>query len=108
MTRIIGRLTSIGAGREPSASRGTAVAPAYWIPVRSLDFNDTQETKDNESGLGTIDAVSDNVILRQWSQGSVEGKIYDLSEGLILRSLFGAAPTSVQRASSGVYDHTYA
>lgn len=105
MTRIIGRLTSVGIAKE--GTRGTAVAPVYFVPVRSLDFEDRVDTKDNESGFGTIDAAQDNVVIKQWADGGFEGKIYDLSEGVILRALCGAAPGSVQRAASGVYDHTF-
>lgn len=105
MARIIGRLTSVGIAKE--AVRGTALAPTYWVGVRSLDFEDTIETKDNESGFGAIDAVQDSAIIKQWAEGGFEGKIYDLSEGVILRALCGAAPVSAQRAASGVYDHTF-
>lgn len=106
MTRIIGRLTSIGLGKE--ATRGTIVAPTYWVPVRALDFDDKTEVKANESGFGNINAVQDASIVRQWSDGSFEGKVFDQSEGVILRALFGAAPSSVQRTTTGVYDHTFA
>lgn len=105
MPRIIGRLTSIGIAKE--ATRGTAAVPTYWVPVRDLDFDDKLELKDNESGYGTIDAVQDSQILQQWSEGSFGGKIFDISEGVILRGVFGQAPVSVQRAASGVYDHTF-
>jgi hypothetical protein len=105
MPRIIGRLTNIGLGKE--TTRGTVVAPTYWVPVRDLDFDDHLEMKDNESGFGTIDAVQDSGILQQYADGGFGGKIFDMSEGLILSGVFGQAPTSVQRASSGTYDHTF-
>lgn len=106
MSRIIGRLTSIGAAKE--AVRGTALAPTFWIPVRDLDFDDQLEKKSNESGYGVISQLSDADVIKQWSEGSFGGKIMDRSIGLILTALFGSSPTSVQRATSGVYDHTYA
>lgn len=107
MGRIIGRLTSIGIGREPSGARGTPVAAGYWIPVRELDFNDRQEMADNESGYGNINAVQDSAVVKQSGEGSFAGKVFDLSEGVILRSVLGSGATSTQRAASGVYDHVF-
>lgn len=106
MSRIIGRLTSIGIAKE--TSRGTPVAPAYWIPIRSLDFDDSQTLQDNESGFGTIDAIQDSEILQRWSEGSFEGKIYDQSEGVLLRAVFGQGPTSTQIGVTGTYNHVFA
>jgi hypothetical protein len=105
MPRIIGRLTSIGLAKE--ASRGTSVTPAYWIPVRGLTFDDNQTMQDNESGFGTIDAIQDSAMLQRWSEGDFAGKVYDQSEGLVLSGVFGQAPVSTQRASTGTYDHVF-
>jgi len=105
MPRIIGRLTKIGIGKE--TVRGTAVAPTYWVPVRELDFDDQTELTSNESGYGNIVDTQDQRITKTWGEGSYGGKIFDRSVGLELTGVFGQSPTSVQRASSGVYDHTY-
>lgn len=107
MSRIIGRLTSVGIAKE--AVRGTAVAPSFWVPVRDLDFDDTVDTKDNESGFGVITGISDSDIIKQWSEGGYEGKIFDKSIGLELAALFGASPTSSAHAgATGAYDHAFA
>lgn len=106
MSRIIGRNTKIGLFKE--AVRGTTGAPSFWIPVLDLGYDDKLELKENESGFGNIAAVSDSQIIRKWAEGTYGGKIFDRSVGLELTALFGQSPTSVQRASSGVYDHTYA
>ena len=105
MTRIIGRTASIGFAKE--TTRGTSVAPLYWIPVRSVSFDDKLDIKENESGFGNIAGQQDAQIIKQWAEGDFEGKIYDQSEGLLLRSLFGQAPASVQRTTTGVYDHDW-
>lgn len=106
MTRVIGRLTKLGLGRE--TTRGTSVAPLYWIPVLDLGFDDKFDLKDNESGFGNLAAIQDSRIVKQWAEGDYSGKIYDKSVGLELALLFGGVPTSVQRGVTGVYDNTYA
>lgn len=106
MTRISGRLTKIGLGRE--TVRGTSVVPTYWIPVLEMGFDDQLEMKDNESGFGVIAAISDSQVVRKWGEGDYSGKIFHKSVGLELFGVFGQLPTSVQRTTTGVYDHTYA
>jgi len=106
MTRIIGRLTKLGIGRE--TTRGTAVAPTYWVPVLDLSFDDKLELKNNESGYGNIAAINDASIVKKWGEGEYSGKIFHKSVGLEMVALFGQLPTSVQRTTTGVYDNTYA
>lgn len=106
MPRIIGRLTKLGIGRE--TTRGTVVAPLYWIPVLELGFDDKIELKDNESGFGNVAAIQDSQVVKKWSEGEYQGKIFDKSVGLELTALFGALPTSTQRTTTGVYDNVYA
>lgn len=105
MSRNIGRLTKIGLGRE--TTRGTAVAPTYWIPVLDLGFDDKIELKDNESGFGNLAAISDSQITKVWAEGDYEGKIFANSVGLEMVGVAGQLPTSVQRSTTGVYDNTY-
>lgn len=105
MVRIIGRLTKIGIKRE--TTRGTPVAPAYWVPVLELGYDDKFEFADNESGYGNIAIASDSQIVKQWAEGDYAGKIFDQSVGAELCALFGQLPTSVQRTTTGVYDNSY-
>lgn len=105
MTRVIGRLTKLGLGRE--TVRGTAVAPLYWIPVLDLGFDDKFDLKDNESGFGNLAAIQDSRIVKAWAEGDYSGKIYDKSVGLELALLFGGIPASTQRSTTGVYDNVY-
>jgi hypothetical protein len=105
MVRIISRLTKLGLGRE--TTRGTGVAPTYWIPVLEMSFDDTFDLKDNESGFGNLAAISDSQIVRKWGEGEFSGKIFDKSVGLEMVGVFGQLPTSVQRTTTGVYDNTY-
>lgn len=105
MTKAIGRLLSAGWAKE--ATRGTSVAPTFFPPLLDIDFEDQLELKDNEEGLGQIEGINDSQIIKRWAEGKLEGKVHEKSIGVLLTALFGQSPTSVQRASSGVYDHTY-
>jgi len=106
MTKVIGRLSAIGLGKESSA--GTAVAPTYWVPVRSIDFDDKIEVIDNDSAFGRIEELNDSDISQLYAEGTYEGKIFLNSVGMELVGVFGQSPTSTQRTSTGVYDHVYA
>ena len=105
MARIIGRLGSIGIGVE--TTRGTAVAPTFWVPVTGKDFDDKVDYIDNDSGMGNIMEKNDAIPNHRWGEGGYDGKIFDRSVGAELVALFGQAPVSTQRATSGVYDHVF-
>lgn len=106
MGKILGRLTSVGIGKE--TTRGTTVAPSYWVPVTELEFDDKVEYIFNDSGLGRIEEKNDGKVNKEWAEGSYSGKVYDRTSGVELTAVFGASPTSAQRTTTGVYDHTYA
>lgn len=106
MPEFSGRKISVGIGKE--TTRGTAVAPSYWVKHLDIDFQNKIEKIFNESAIGVLDKYSQAEIVKEWAEGKIEGKVTDKTFGLILASLFGAAPSSVQRGATGVYDHTYA
>lgn len=105
MSRIIGRLGSIGIAIE--ATRGTSAAPQFWVPVTGKDFDDKSDYIDNDSGLGNIMEKNDAIRNHLWGEGGYDGKIFDRSVGAEFTALFGQLPTSTQRATSGVYDHVF-
>lgn len=106
MAKIIGRTGAIGIGIE--ATKGTPVAAQYWIPVEGYSYDDKVEKIKNESALGRIEEMNASNIIKLWGEGDYDGKIFLNSVGAELVALFGQSPTSVQRAATGVYDHTYA
>lgn len=105
MTKVIGRLSAVGLGKESTA--GTSVAPSYWVPIRSLDFDDKANYIDNDSAMGRIEELNDSDISQKWAEGTFEGKVFLNSVGMELVGLFGQSPTSAQRTTTGVYDHTF-
>ena len=106
MAKIIGRTGAVGIGIE--STKGTKVAATYWVPVEGYSLDDKVEYVKNESAMGHIAEFNDGDITKLWCEGDYEGKIFLNSVGAELTALFGQSPTSAQRASSGVYDHTYA
>ena len=106
MTKIIGRTGAIGIGIE--ATKGTPVAAQYWIPVEGYSYDDKVEKIKNESAMGRIEEMNASNIIKRWGEGDYDGKIFLNSVGAELVALFGQSPTSVQRAVTGVYDHSFA
>lgn len=102
MADYIGRKVAVGLGAE--TVRGTAVAPAFWVRHLSLDFQRRGETVQNESALGRREKFSDSEIVRQFAEGSLEGKVNTKSIGLVLLGAFG----TVESAASGAgFEHTF-
>ncbi len=106
MAKVIGRTGAIGIAVE--ATKGTALAPTFWVPVKSYSFDDKVEYVKNDSAMGRIEENNDADIVKLWAEGEYGGKIFLNSVGAELTGVFGTSPSSVQRATSGVYDHTYA
>jgi ribosomal protein L31 len=106
MPKIIGRTGAVGIGIE--TTKGTKVAAAYWVPVQSYSYDDKIEHVTNDSAMGRIEELNAAHISKLYGEGDFEGKIFLNSVGAELVAVLGASPTSVQRASTGVYDHTYA
>ncbi len=106
MANIIGRLMSVGLGRE--TARGTAVAPGYWVPQTEFSVMDRDEKIMDDSGLGRIEQTHDGDQNHQWAEGAISGIVRDRSFGLVLLAAFGQV-SSVAKASpnTAVYDHTF-
>jgi hypothetical protein len=103
--KIIGRNIKIGIGKE--SSRGTAVAPSFWIPQMDADFDDKFEHVIDESAYGIIEDSQDLKVVKKWSEGSFSGKIEDKSFGLLLLAGFGIVSSAQKSGETLVYEHTY-
>lgn len=100
-----GRKINVGLGRE--SSRGTSVAPTYWINYLEQDIVQQAEKASNSSALGVLDKNNAAEIMKEFAGGKISGKVCDRSFGLFLTAAFGASPSSAQQGSTGVYDHTF-
>lgn len=103
MTKLIGRQVAVGIGRE--ATRGTAVAPDYWLPWMEATIETRIERALNESSIARLEDSDGADLVSKWGEGTIKGKMKDESFGLLLLSLFGTdTPSEVE---TGVYDHVY-
>lgn len=104
MSKFIGRRLSIGIAKE--TTRGTFVAPAFFIPQASLEFDDVIETLVQESAIGRIEDSFGIDTVQKKARGSLEARITDKVAGLFLLGMTGteAAPSLVE---TGVYDHVF-
>lgn len=106
MAKFIGRKVNVGIGKE--TTRGTAVAPEFWLPKMELEIDDVIEQVINESSVGVIeDAENADIVLKK-AEGSLTGRIDDTAFGLWLLATLGkvSAP-SVVSGETSVYDHTF-
>lgn len=102
MTKFVGRRGKLGLAIE--ATRGTAVAPTFWIPYATMSFAEKTETAREEQGFGVIADSDSNYVVMKMGEGEVEAQIYDKAMGVILTGLLGAAPVTT---GSNPYTHTY-
>jgi hypothetical protein len=105
MPKAIGRIINLGIGKE--ITRGTAVAPAYWLFKTELDWQEKFEQAIEESSVGVIADSVGAEIVKKWAEGSFGGDIKDKSFGLLLLSLFGSISSAVKGGETVVYEHTF-
>lgn len=103
MSKFIGSLVDVGVARE--TSRGTAVAPAYWVPKVSLSFDDKNEKVLSSESLGVIEDTHEAYVVNKSGEGDFEGEIRDKSFGLFLYSMMGSCSSAVKETTA--YNHTF-
>lgn len=107
MSKFIGRSASIGIGKE--TSRGTAVAPSYWVKWMEITNPDDQiEGVSDMASLARIEDSDAFAVIKKFATVGWKTKLMDTHPGLLLYSLFGTV-ASVSRggADAAVYDHTF-
>lgn len=104
MAKLIGRVFNVGIGKE--TTRGTAVAPSFWLPKMSFSHDDKVERVQNESSIGTIHDTEDSHVVGKISEGEISGRIADTSFGLFLLGGLGSV-ASPSLVATGVYDHVF-
>lgn len=103
MAKIIGARVAVGMGKE--SVRGTAVAPTYWVPWVSINFDDKVAKFVSEEALGVIDDAAEEFVGERWGEGDIEGEIRDKSFGLLLLATFGTVNSAVKETTA--YNHTF-
>lgn len=102
MTKFVARRGKLGLAIE--ATRGTAVAPAFWVPWATMSFKDTVEEAREEQGQGIIADGDSKYVVQKFGEGEVEAQIYDKALGVVLTGVLGASPST---GGSDPYTHTY-
>lgn len=103
MTQIIGRLEDVGIGIE--TTRGTAVAPTYWLATDEKTHDDKANIVMDDAAHGVLGEVSHAALTRQWADGTIRGSVGQSSIGAFLTLLAGAAPST--STTLGEYTHTF-
>lgn len=100
-----GREVKIGIAKE--STRGTYVAPQYWVARAAGNFDDKFDIIEDPSSRGTIDAAIGAAKSKQWAEGTVEGMVRGNEFGLILKALYGTETVATASGESIVYEHTF-
>ena len=103
MAKIIGARIAAGFGKE--TTRGTAVAPTFWIPWVNFTFDDKVQKYTSQEALGVLDDAAEEFVGERWGEGDFEGEIRDKSFGLLLYALFGTVNSAVKETTA--YNHTF-
>ena len=102
---FIGRRDSVGLGIE--ATSGTAVAPQVWEKQTKLDLDQATTVAQDKSALGRIEDIHDSAVTEEWAEGSLAGRIHDLSFGYLLVNMLGTPTAAAHAGESVVYDNTF-
>jgi len=103
MGKFIGRLTSVGIGKE--TTRGVGVPAEFSLPKTSIDFDAKANKAVSGESLGVISEMGNQAIVTaEFSEGSIEGEINVNSFGLLFVAILGGV-SSV--AELGAFKHTY-
>ena len=100
----LGREYNIGIAKE--TTRGTPVAPSFWIPRRTFDFEEKREIIFDDQGYGRIEDVTRHRIVSNWAEGTLGGIVGAKSIGLFFLGVLGSVNTTGPDAN-GIYTHTF-
>lgn len=99
----IGRREAIGFGI--GTDQATTVAPQVFMRWLDQDVQPKTEIIENDSALGVVEKINDSEVVGKWVEGTIGGKINDISIGFPLYGWFGQVTTGA--AVSGIYPHTF-
>lgn len=102
---FIGRREGAGVGIEATA--GTGVAPQTWQRHLKLALDQRTTVAQNTSAMGRIEDINDSAVTEEWAEGSINGKITDLSVGYFLLNIFGSVSAAAHSGETLVFDNTF-
>jgi hypothetical protein len=101
----IGRRESVGVGIETTA--GTGIAPQAWARHLALTLDPKTMVVQNTSAMGRVEQVNDSAVTEEWVEGSIHGKVTDLTFGYFLANIFGLVSAALHPTETTVYDNTF-
>lgn len=101
MAKFIGRQQEVGIARE--TSRGTLVAPSFWIPKTNFSVEDKVQKAKFEGNYGVMAGGDDALVTHKWAEGDLEFEVTDKIIGLIFYALFGTLSSA---SFNSAYKHT--
>lgn len=105
MSVFIGRQDTIGIGKE--STPGTAVAPTVWQRHLKLALDPKTTVAQNQSSMGRVEDINDSLVTGEWYEGSINGKVTDITIGYFLLNMFGSVSAALHAAETLVYDNTF-
>ena len=104
MPSLLGRLVSIGYGKE--STRGTAVSAAYWDKQAELNVDDKFEYAIDDAAFGQVEDAQNGDLVKKWSEGEFTTRVKQTSSSLLAAALFGTdTPAAQASPNTSVYDH---
>lgn len=103
MSKYIGRQVDLGISRE--TTRGTYVAPTFYVPKVDFSFDDKALKARSQASLGTLEDSEEAFVIEKWGEGNMGGEVRLDSFPLFLYSLFGTVATTGPTDSS--YSHAF-
>jgi len=101
MSKFIGRQQQVGISKE--ATRGTLVAPTFWVPKVNFDVEDKVLKQTFMGNYGVLAGGDDSLVTQKWAEGNLELELTDKNLGLLLYGMFGTLSSA---SFSSVYKHT--
>lgn len=102
MTKFVARRGTLGFA--PEVTRGTPVAPTYWMPWAKMSFADKIMSASESQAMGNIADQDSFYVTMVMGEGDIDAQIYDNGLGFIFESLLGAGPVT---SGSNPYTHTF-
>jgi len=103
MPKFIGRRLAVGIGKE--TTRGTGVAPEFWLGSTSFSFFDQATKARSIASTGGIWGGDQALVARKFAEGEIEVEMDDKSFGLIMLATLGTVSSANEETTA--YKHTY-
>jgi hypothetical protein len=103
---FIGRRESVGVGIE--ITPGSVVAPQSYQRHLALTLDQKTSVAQNKSAMGRVEDINDSLVTEEWGEGSINGKVTDLTIGYFLANMWGTPVATVHSGETIVYDNAFA